>query len=112
MEYNLNEDYDKDDIIQCIKNYLNNFANVDITFKKFSKEERDMIKYHHLTGLSSYLISCCYTFIKDNENFKISVKERFESLQNECDKLEIKNDLKCELVDGFRNILNMIKIME
>ena len=112
MEYNLNENYDKDIIIQCIKDYLKNFANVDITFKKFSKKERDMIRYHHLTGLSSYLISCCYTFIKDQEKFKIAIKEKFESLQNECVKLEIKNDLKCELVKDFKNILNMIKTMD
>ena len=112
MEYNLNEDYDKDIIIGCIKDYLKSYYNIAITFKNFSKEEKDMIKYHHLTGLNSYLISYCYTFIKDHKKFKIKVKEKFESLQNECDELEIKNDFKCDLVDGFRNIINMIKTME
>lgn len=112
MEYNLNENYDKEIIIQIIKDYLNNISCINTDFKDLDEKEKDMIKYHNLFGLSSYLIYCCYTFIKNEKRFKITVKKKFEELQTVCDRLEINTKLKSELVENFKNVLDMIDTME
>jgi len=112
MEYNLNENYDKGIIVESIQDYLNNYFCINTNFKDLDKKEKDMIKYHNLFGLSSYLTSCCYTFIKNEKRFKITVKRKFEDLQTECDRLEINTELKSELVENFKNVLDMIDTME
>lgn len=112
MEYNLNENYDKQIILESIKDYLNNFSCIDTDFKDLDQKERDMMKYHNLIGLSSYLISCCYSFIKNETKFKLVVIQRFTNLQNECNELEINNELKYELIKNLKKVLDMINTME
>lgn len=112
MEYNLNENYDKNIIIKNIKDYLKNIAFINTNFEDLDQKDKDMIKYHNLMGLSSYLISCCYTFIKNDKRFKSVVKRKFKDLQDDCNILELSNELKYELVENFKKLLNMIDIME
>lgn len=111
MEYNLNEKYDKGIIVESIRDYLNNLSCIDTDFKDLDEKERDMIRYHNLIGLSSYLIYCCYSFIKNQTKFKLVVIQRFKSLQNECNGLEINNELKYELIKNFKKVLDMINTM-
>ena len=112
MEYNLNENYNKDIIVENIKDYLNKIGCIKDDFKDLNKKEKDMMNYHNLIGLSSYLISCCYTFIKNEERFKITVKNKFTELQTECDKLEISTELKSELIENCKIVLDMIDTMK
>lgn len=112
MEYNLNENYDKEIIEESIKDYLNNFFCINTDFKDLDKKEKDMIKYHNLFGLSSYLLCCCYSFIKNETKFKLIVKQKFKDLQNECNTLEINNELKYELIKNFKKVIDMINTME
>jgi hypothetical protein len=112
MEYNLNEGYNKKNITKEIGYYLTRISQVDSEFNELSKKERDMIKYHILTGLCSYLTSCCYTFIKEHSNLKSAIEIKFVSLQKECEKLKINDDLKHELIEDFKTVLAMVKTME
>ena len=112
MEYNLNENYNKNVIIKNIKDYLKNIACINTDFEDLDKKDKDMIKYHNLMGLSSYLIYCCYTFIKNDKRFKSVVKQKFKDLQNDCNILEISTELKSELIKNCKIILDMIDTMK
>lgn len=112
MEYNINEDYDEQTIRKDTGDYIKRFNQIDSEYEHLSIKERDMIKYHIFTGLCSYLISCCYTFIKDNFQIKSVIEIRFNSLQKECEKLKINDDLKHELIEDFKKVIAMITTME
>jgi hypothetical protein len=72
MKYNINENYNTTLIVSTIQNHLKllNKYFLEQKNKTIYDREISLLQYREICGLSSFLTSYCYTFIKNNIKFK------------------------------------------